>query len=499
MDIVPNQHYFDVLGQLFISYPPWLDWVIWVLVLLLIGFSSFRAMRSKEYHWPHLLHGLACAFLSTALPALMIFVLDRFLSDSVTSAEIIARQRGWFIAWALFACGFSVWIQGSLQTGLNSRSRWLMALVPIALALLSGVGWVLVTVVAAITMLLVLLLRRPPHQEMYVIGGQWALALFAFLTLMLLEGGAYVLIWSLLSVALLLAWRWRWRWRSNENSIAPAVWLLALLPAIVMLGSTALLFDLMVGFNLPVVAILPILFLMQLMPPLMVGNSVRLSGICVAFLGIAGLSWLSLTSPWSNKNPQPTELFVLHDADNQSTYWASEDLSLTSWHKETLGLKPIQQRKGPHQPNKEKAVWLTPIQGAEVSVPQLKLLAADKKQQLLSVQLIPGQPGDSITVWLPPETNLQQLQVDGLPLPWKKNTDGQWISISGFALPTNGVTLTMTFDNTEDWPELHLVAQHNGLPDSVELPSRGSNFSRRSNSYSDSTVTFKRVRLDSFQ
>ncbi|NOX94605.1 MAG: M20/M25/M40 family metallo-hydrolase [Alphaproteobacteria bacterium] len=489
---LPDRHYFNPVGHILASYPAWVDGLVWLLAAILLIITSVRLMRRGSCSLLQLLRGISCAFLLVAAPALFVLLLDRLIDQTVSLPELVARQRGWFAAWALLAIGSAMWLQGALRTGLSWSSGLIVTTLLAGLVLVGGADWPLLAAAIVTGVSLTLLLRRPLVLEARIAGGLWLLVLLALAALLQLAGGAHVLVWPLLAVALLQFWFSR---HPVGRSVPQLFSALAGLPAAVLLGATALTFDLIIGFVLPVVSVLPLLLLLLFYTPLMDNNSARATGFGAILIGVAVLGWLTLTLPWSAEKPQPVALFILYDADQHNAYWASSDDKLTNWHRTALGSDPQLTCSALYQPDACEQLWLSPIKGVNVSAPQLELIEADREQRRVLLRIRPDRAGDTVTLWLKPGAGLQGWQVEGQLLPFEQDDSIGWRSLTGFALPASGVVITLELEPGDDWPELLVTGVHNGLPDGLTLPPRRGDH-MHSRSYSDATVAARHVAID---
>lgn len=235
--------------------------------------------------------------------------------------------------------------------------------------------------------------------------------------------------------------------------------------------------------------------------PLLDTKSAPITGATLAALAMIMFSFLVLRSPWTIERPQPVGQFVLHDVNTEHSYWASEDIDLSSWHQTTLGSSPKTSSSSIFQPGCDKPIRIASIKQTEVAHsrlarPELTLIALDDQKRQVSFRVRPGHPGDSITVWLEPGTEPLSWSVEGHSLALKKNTSRKWYSLTGFAIPAEGVVITLTFKQGADRPEMRLTSVHNAIPKGLSLPVRNDKQVRGSSrSHSDSTITFETIVL----
>ncbi len=483
----PDLHYFNPLGTVLIRYPAWLDGGLWIFVGGVILMTSVRALRKREFGLLAFLRGLAGAALLLAVPALFVVMLDRWLDRYVTRPEILARADAWFVTWALIGTGVAVWLQGSLQTGIRARSSLVLTAVLVVVAWVSGPGWTLPLVAAVVGAALALVGHRPVLREPLVAAGQCVVALIALGLLLQVPGAAHILLWPLLAVSGLQAWRSR---------AGPHVWLLALLPAAVLLGGTARMLNPFIGYALPIVPVGALLLLFLLAVPLLASRSARSTGLAVGGLGGVVLAALVLTRPWSVEHPQPASLFALYELDPVRAYWASEDAQLTTWHSDALGLEPQATSTARFRPDSDHPLWLAPVEGSTISAPRLEVSSVDPTQRNLHLRLYPGRIGDRLSVWLAPDTDLRGWAVDDQVLPWKPGREGHWTSLTGFAVPEKGVALTLNLGPGKTWPDLMLTDVRLGLPDGMRLPPPPRSRVRGAFTPLGSTVLVRRIAVD---
>ncbi len=485
----PDRHYFNPLGHRFVHYPPWFDWVGWTLAALLLAVAAGRAHRAGALPLRPLGRALLLAPFALLLPALLVFLLHRALDPDVTA--VIARQRGWFVGWSLLAGGAAIALQALAVRGLGRVAAFATVTGLLLLALLAEPTIPLLAAVLLPAVAAVALLRRPLPREPWI-AAQWLLwLLLTLLLLWWLPGATHALLWPLLALALLQLWRWR----RPERRLGAAPAVLAAIPAAFWLGATALTFDVLIGFALPVAAVLPLLLVLVAFAPLLAAPAAAGSGLLLMAAAALGLGVLSIDPPWDARTPRGSELFVLHDGDR--SYWASSDDPLDDWHRQRLGDAPERLMQAPYRPQGGPPLWRTAIDTVAVPAPRLELLGSDidGEQRTLRLQLTVDGGSDQLALYLPAETDLQGWQVGGQPLRVVRRDPHSAWRLLGFALPAAGVELQLTLGPGSDWPELRVASVAHALPVGVALPERAADRMRRAYSYSDGSVSVARFLL----
>jgi len=486
-----NNHYFNPLGDMLLNYPAWLDWVIWLLSASCLLLADKRSRTSGEYTLGQLVQGFCFAFLVLMMSAIFILLADRIVDQIVDTSAIIARQMSWFVAWDFLAIGSLILLFGVVRQG-GRRLRIIIYTSFIAMVFTGGLNYSLLITIISIGVLFELVLIKPLLSNAIFTGSLFLVLFMAIVVLLLLPGAAHVLTWSLLPIVVMKAWRFR----GIERRPLASLLLIFGLPALILLSGTALMFDQLIGYDLPLVSVLPLLISLLFFTPIMdtklVGN---IGGIILVF-GIVALTWLVVSNPWNEQHPQVVTQFVLHDENKNSTYWASDDPQLTKWHRRSLGNNPSLSSSTQFQPDTNRPVWLNRIGKTKVLLPNFELLNVDKKHRYVNFRVKPAYAGDTIIIWLDPTTVLYNWSVNGQPLQNENNDYQGWYSLAGFAIPKEGVEITFEFEPESDWPELLIVNVQNRLPDGLIRPTRSAVQMRGSSrSHSDETVSFRNIAL----
>lgn len=456
----PDRHYFNPIGHVFVQYPPWVDWVALGLAVLALFGTSVRMLQGEGQTIVSMLRGFGCALLFVAGPAIMVLLLDPVLDEAAPRAEVLARQRGWFAAWTVLAAGAFVWLHSALRIGMGWRTGILIVLVFTGLAWASGSGLVLWIVAMSIGGFIALLMHHPLDKESGFMGAMWFLAVLGLGMLLQLAGGAHIVVWPLFVASCMQMWRWR---RDQPDPASFVFWVAASLPAAFLLGMTALNFDLFIGYALPVVTVTPLLLLLLFLTPILGEAGSQAIGLSLALIGIVALVWLAYSPPWTPDTPSPVSAFVLHDSNEQQTYWATSDAHLTDWHREVFGTEARLGSSESYAPVRPEPIWLSPLKDSiPLEPPSVKLLNGTENQ--LVVRLIPHTAGDEVTVWLQPGANLKGWFVDGQPLQFAEGDSSGWRSLTGFGLPSSGTEITLALNPGADWPPMLLVGRNHRLP-----------------------------------
>jgi hypothetical protein len=496
-----ERHYFNPLGFAFVHYPPWLDQVLWLLVALLVAAALWRWRADGGLAVGEMLRGAAAVLLLIVWPALLIWLGHRGLrlaqDDPDWLLASIARHRSVFVGWTALAVGVALWLQARALRGFGRRALWLTSAPVLLLALLLAsageLGWSVPVVVLLLAAINLLLLRRSLAVPALAAGALLLHLLLAAALVVGLPGGAYLLLWPLLALAVAAL---------LTGPRTPALpWLLAALPAIVLIAGTALTFDLMIGYAQPMISVLPLLLVLPLLAPLLARPAATPTALVLMLAGALAVLALTLRPPWHAERPQPTELFVLHDADRGQTAWVSSDRRLKDWHRQRLGDAPEQIQPPAYLPGAEFPSWQTPIDSVDLAAPppqpRLRLLASRRSDQTRHLRLHLHVDGGShaLNLFLPPDTALQGWRVDGHALMLPPPRAERWWRLRGFALPADGVELELEIGGDAELPELVLTSLRYDLPPGLALPPRPPGLMRRPYSYSDGTLSMHRVSL----
>jgi len=103
--------------------------------------------------------------------------------------------------------------------------------------------------------------------------------------------------------------------------------------------------------------------------------------------------------------------------------------------------------------------------------PTILLVAADREAHRLRLRLQPSRAGDTVTLWISPATDLRAWHVNGQALQGGGGDYDGWRSITGFAVPAEGVEIILDVASEDAWPELLLVGERHALPEqALPLP-----------------------------
>lgn len=487
----PDKHYFNPMAPFFVTYEPLIDWLIALLVILLFGTANWLAWRENKLSIKSILHGIGCASLVLLIPSLSVLILNILIHREVSSLEFAINREFWFITWALWGAGTAIWLSGLVQTGCNWRYSVFLAAAMLGTGIVVNLAWPLILLMMVECALFALLARAPLSKEAWIAGSQWLLTLLALILLIVLGGAAHVLLIPLLAIGLLQVWHWH----KGHTKVAPILWMLAGLPAISLLGNTAYIFDLLLGFTLPVVVVFTLLMLLLVFAPLLNRES-TLTGLIVASFGLFTMGLIIQSPSWSAHNPQPVSLFVVHDANQNRTFWASSDSELLAWHHSILNNNPALSAVSTFSPYIKEPIWLSPLSHVFVVEPQVEIITDWNEANQIKLRIRPSHAGDTLKVWLPPSTNLQGWNIEGEPLQWMQGDGQTWWSLSGFAVPKSGFELVLDFGPNEHATELLLANEHEGMPSTLDMPTKPEALMRDKYSHSERTIIIRRIKLE---
>lgn len=494
----PPGSFFALPNHRIIHYPPWADQFALAVCAMLIGFYLLRARRSGQLTLTATARGTGVGLLVLLAPTLVLYVLHQAvlgsLGGSASLLKVLAQERGWFIAWTALALGCALCLMGQARHGL----KWPHAIaIGAALALLPLVRGELSLPAliggATVAALLVLMLRQPLQTEPLIAGALLAFLFVAMIVAAALGGALHALVWPLLVIAALHAWSWR-----KTGASAGAAWFVAGLPAAIMLGGTAFLLNIAVGYALPSVSAVPLLLVLLLMAPPALRGSPRAIGLTVSAVALTWIAILALRDPFDSRHPRPTSLFVLQDADTGASYWASTDRQMTPWHHTTLGTSPEALHGTVYFPPYRNATRVVRNDLEISSIPHLSQtsLSNEGGVRRVKARLSADHCSDQLRVFVPPHSGLRSWRVEGQELPAPMGNTPWWSTLSGFAIPPGGVGIELDFESDKPLPVVSVTNVCHSLPPGTSLPPRPQNQMPRPYANSDSTVVTRTFALE---
>jgi hypothetical protein len=488
--------YFNLLGGWFVHYPGWIDLALLLVAASLVGFAQFRALRAGAFRWRDMLRSGVLALVVIFLPVWLISVLQALLirdPDKIAAVfGLVALGRWWLLGWSLLGLGLAAWLLARAQRGFGWTVALVVAMPLAALAFAGGMPW-MYTLAASILLVLSLglVLHSALASDAVVAGALLACLLIAALVTWGMGGGAHMLSWPLLAVAVVHAWRWR----SADGRVPVGAWLIAGIPAALLLGSYALLMDVMLGTMLPFAAVLLFTLVLLLLAPVAVLDRRGITGLASCAIGAAVLLSCTFRNPFDAQFPRPTELFLLADADSGTSHWVTGDRTLTAWHRQVFGAEPKDIAGIDYLPGTGTIIRGTSVDLPPAARPILDLLKQSEdvrgRHLILSLRVKGG--SDYLSVFLPPTTALRGWRVDGqqLPVPAKAGTD--WWRLQVYGLAADAVTLEIDLAAGATLAEAQLTSIQYSLPNGAALPPRPSELMRAPYTYSDASVVSRRV------
>jgi glyoxylase-like metal-dependent hydrolase (beta-lactamase superfamily II) len=487
-------HYFNPLGHRFVHYPPWVDLLLLLVTGMLFAVALWRARQAGRVAAPALLRGGALALAALLLPLALVWFAARSLpTDMDAMFAVLATAPRAFIGWAAIATGAAMLLYGRIGAGVDRGAAVVLAAVLLGFGWWSGAGWNGAVAAVAVALLVWIGLRRPLSGAAAAFGALLVLLLAALALAVLLPPAAHILLWPLVPVVALHA--------LLAGRMPPMpLWLLVLLPAMLLLGSAGLTFDLLIGHAMPAASVLPLLLVLLLGAPLLATPTATVVGGLVLLLGVLVQAVLQLSTPWSERQPQPVELFVLHDHDAGESFWASTDRQRGDWHRERLGDAPQAIPLSRFAPGAVGSAAAAPLGDellAAAPMPRLLLLEdrRDESTRHLRLRLSVDGPSDAVSLFLPAAVDLRGWRVAGQPL--QLPPAGRTWRLRGFALPREGVELELELgDPQAALPTVTLTSTHYALPPALVLPPRPTVLMRRPYSISDSELSVRRIDLE---
>jgi hypothetical protein len=483
LPVAGDARYFNPFGRGFVHYPGWVDGLGWLLATTLLALALLRSRRADGLRAVALPRAVAAAAALVAVPLAVVWLLGQG-GDGDATLAMLARGRGGLLVGAGLAAGLLLLLVAVRSRGLAGWQALAIAALLAAAAAATGAAPAMIAALAVCGLLLLALRRPMPALEL--VSGALLLAwLLATALLLALPAGAWLLVWPLLAVAAMHALR----------PAPTAAWLLAVLPAMLLLGAMAATFDVMVGHLLAAAALLPLLLALLLALPLLARPGAGAVGLGLVLAALALQVAFAVAAPWSVRHPRPTELWLLHDHDRDQTLWLSSDRELTDWHRQRLGATPQTIGLDRVLPGSNAQARAAPAAPLAAPLPRLELrrdrIDADGRR-VLQLWLAVDGGADALQLQVPASARLQGWAIDRQPL--QLPPAGRAIRLRGFALPPGGVELDLELDPDSPLPTLTLASLRTPLPASHTLPARGQTQMRRAG-WSDSLVSLRRIDL----
>ena len=488
--------FFNVLGSSgFVHYPHVVDWLVFVVALLVIGAAAVRAWRRDEIRVAGALRGLVASVVLVMFPALAVAAAFTIFSGTAGDDAvrgIIARNTAWLAAWCLLAIGAFHWLAARLRQRVSGAQAAVIAIVLLlgfsALGLSTLVGSILAVAVGAVAVFL--LGNRISILEQR--GGVLLLWIVLGIAMLLLEpSGAYLFTWPLLLAALVIGVG-----AITGEEPSPVYRVLVALPVLLTFGFLVYFVNLALGYGAPLVTMIPLLLLAVWLSVIFPVHHANASnwGLALLVTGLVIAPWLAVTSPFDARTPQPTQLFVVVDQVNETSWLASGDPELTAWQRPLLAGSDYRDApdywKAGNAPLHLKRIANQPAVGISLEVIDRQPRDAGEVVRLQ----MDAQPGVSRgRLEFSTAAVIRSARVNGEPIarpPLKAGDDWTWYWVG---LPENGVTLELQLEGP--MPEITSTSFRDGLPNALDIPQRPDAEMPQPYTWSDSTVFIQQFEL----
>lgn len=335
--------YFNVAGDVFVSYPTTVGHATAVLAAALVLLLGWRVRRRELASWPDLLRG-ALAFVALGAGVyLLVGGLGELLaptSDSYAFREVLADTRLWLLAWVLIG-GLCVLVWTDLLSrGASYPTALLLTLGLLGLRLAGGLtGWPGLVTLAVVGLLIAFALRRPISAWGQGTGALAVLAVLAVLADAFAPEASYLLAWPLMFAAGAGLWVLS---RADTDPGEPAnlgLLLAGALPGLLWLSFWIYYLHVAVGTRNPAVPATLVVgaagfVLLPLMTAVRAGRGLLRGGLAVAAVALFAL--LVGTEGFDERHPRPSEVFYWYDADTGEPYWTAAQDVLTPWMRDVF-------------------------------------------------------------------------------------------------------------------------------------------------------------------
>lgn len=495
--------YFVLPGIGLVHYPFAVDLAALGVSLLLIGIAVRRQRHAAGLRRRDLARGAGIALLalaaSVAMPSLMHQGVARHLGGGMTLETmwtLLAQERGWYGAWSLMALGAGLWTLDRARIGLSWRRALATSTVALAVLPLLWGAFMPMAFAAAAAMGLALawLMRKPLPLQAGIAGALIVSAMLVCVIALYLRGALPVFGWPLLAAAIAASMP-----PSIRDARNVATWALAALPASFLFGTTSYLLGVAVGAIVPAAATLPLVLALLLAAPLALHHQPRRMGAAMVVAATLWVAVLGLREPFDARHPRPTSLFVLQDADAGSSAWASIDHALIPWHRQVLGASPRVVDATAPFPDFPVRTWLAGNTLPMQAPPDLALLGIRRvdSAQRVALRLRPGACADETHLFVPPGAALRGWRVQDQPFDASSVETSGWSSMTGYALPADGVEIALDFAAGAPLPAVIATSVCHRLPAGARLPPRTAAMMARPYANDGDTVVTRRIALSS--
>jgi len=335
----PDVIYGNLPFGLTIAYPPAGDWLALLACAALIAVGVAQARRRGAFGWLDAARGAGAGLylIATSGAALELARRATGVGTSFTGYRPLLARFPTFEVMMLAAALGALFATAAFMG--RSRSRWIAAAAPlicgIATCLFGGLNPLGLGFGVAGAVIGLVVFGRASRGS-----GAWAGLLLLFLAASLaLQAvapmAAYVIIWPLIAACAAFAASLG---GADVSIRSRAIQTLIAIPTLAWVGY--LLHSLMVGLDLPTLAVLPTMLAALVLWPLLApeppGKASLLPAALLMGLSLAIAAFLHLTSPWTPRHPNNAEpIFVIEPAAHKA--WRASLTPLDAWMRGLLG------------------------------------------------------------------------------------------------------------------------------------------------------------------
>lgn len=469
-----NVTYFNLSSHVFIAYPVTIVWSLVALTLIVMLVGLRKSLKNHVLTGPGLVAAGACLVAT----GLMVF------STFENFAELYLGHAQWrdadfwryfhlyqlnFLGAVLLTVGGVLWIGRRLSHSLPYL--WLSALFIGLMALGWWVQRPLPTAICLIASALLLLTARrglTPAAWLAAFGVLWSIALVGLA--ITLPHASYVAMLMALPAGIILLSA---RPQISGNDFSG--WLgLLWIPGVLVMASMVYIVYLGLGTFMPQVPLtLAAVLTAGILVPLGSPRSPLSSALAAA--GITLLVMAPQKFSFSEKQPQPSGLFVVTDVDSGQTRWASRDKQSPTWAQavmEGAQYSPLSKLI----PGSKSQLWLS---AAERNAPANGPVLTSQSERPDQIRLTASANAPAARLYFEPSEHVASIAVNGEQISVEKPA-----SLRLFALPQNA---TIHITTTPGDPlTVHWNTAVPGLPDSA--PARPADHMPTPGTWSDTQI-----------
>jgi hypothetical protein len=215
---------------------------------------------------------------------------------------------------------------------------------------------------------------------------------------------------------------------------------------------------------------------------------------------VALLAATAVSMPFNARHPRPVELFVWHDGDAGTTWWASPAREPDVWTRELLGDDPREGKLDEVLPGADGVLWATraPTLGPAyltAATPEIEEISTPVAGALRFRLRVPG-GAEAVALSLAEAGPIASASLDGHPVKIQDPVDGWW-RWWYFNLPAEGVEIALERETPTEPLEIRVASiAYRWPPLLANRPARRpADRMPRPRSLADTTVVTRSFRL----